>query len=93
LSFLKGQKSANLSFCKGQIDTEISVSPVAAKQIRHRSGRLARESDANVKRKPEEIYDTSFVNNLEKSGFLKEIWGSENYRRYRRDFIVQYRLE
>jgi hypothetical protein len=34
-----------------------------------------------IRRKPEEIYDNSFVSNLEKSGFLKEIWGSENYRR------------
>jgi hypothetical protein len=29
----------------------------------------------------EEIYDNRFVNDLEKSGFLKEIWGGENYRR------------
>ena len=42
---------------------------------------LARESGSPVRRKPEEIYDNSFVNNLEKSGFLKEIWGSESYRR------------
>ena len=42
---------------------------------------LARESGSPVRKKPEEIYDNSFVNNLEKSGFLKEIWGSENYRR------------
>ena len=42
---------------------------------------LARETGTPVRRKPEEIYDNSFVNNLEKSGFLKEIWGSENYRR------------
>jgi NitT/TauT family transport system substrate-binding protein len=42
---------------------------------------LARESGSPVRRKPEEIYDNSFVNNLEKSGFLKEIWGSENYKR------------
>jgi hypothetical protein len=42
---------------------------------------LARESGTPVRKKPEEIYDNSFVNNLEKSGFLKEIWGSENYRR------------
>ena len=26
-----------------------------------------------IRRKPEEIYDNSFVNNLEKSGFMKEI--------------------
>ena len=42
---------------------------------------MARESGSPVRKKPEEIYDNSFVNNLEKSGFLKEIWGSENYRR------------
>jgi hypothetical protein len=34
-----------------------------------------------VRKKPEEIDDNSFVNNLEKSGFMKEIWGSENYKR------------
>ena len=42
---------------------------------------LARESGTPVRKKPEEIYDNSFVSNLEKSGFLKEIWGSENYKR------------
>ena len=42
---------------------------------------MARESGSPVRKKPEEIYDNSFVNNLEKSGFLKEIWGSENYKR------------
>ena len=42
---------------------------------------LAREEGAPIRRKPEEIYDNSFVNNLEKSGFMKEIWGNENYKR------------
>ena len=42
---------------------------------------IARESGTTIRRKPQEIYDNSFVNNLEKSGFLKEIWGTENYRR------------
>ena len=42
---------------------------------------LARESGTTTRRKPEEIYDNNFVLNLEKSGFLKEIWGSENYKR------------
>lgn len=42
---------------------------------------LARESGIAIRKKPEELYDNSFVNNLEKSGFLKEIWGNENYRR------------
>jgi len=42
---------------------------------------LARQEGAPVRKKPEEIYDNTFVNNLEKSGFMKEIWGNENYRR------------
>src|SRR5437867_163667 len=42
---------------------------------------LAREGGTNVRKKPEELYDNSFVLNLAKSGFLKEIWGSENYKR------------
>lgn len=42
---------------------------------------LARETGTNVRKKPEEIYDNSFVLNLEKSGFLKELWGTENYKR------------
>ena len=42
---------------------------------------LARESGSPVRKKPEEIYDNGFVFNLEKSGFLKEIWGNENYKR------------
>ena len=41
----------------------------------------ARESGTTIRRKAEEIFDNSFVNNLEKSGFLKELWGSETYRR------------
>jgi len=42
---------------------------------------LARESGTVIRRKPEDLYDNSFVSHLEKSGFLKEIWGSENYKR------------
>jgi NitT/TauT family transport system substrate-binding protein len=42
---------------------------------------LNRELGSPVRKKAEEIYDNSFVFNLEKSGFMKEIWGSENYKR------------
>jgi ABC-type nitrate/sulfonate/bicarbonate transport system substrate-binding protein len=42
---------------------------------------IARDTGTIVRKKPEELYDNSFVINLEKSGFLKELWGSENYRR------------
>ncbi len=36
-----------------------------------------RQSGANVRRKPAEIYDNSFADNLAKSGFLRELWGGE----------------
>jgi ABC-type nitrate/sulfonate/bicarbonate transport system substrate-binding protein len=36
---------------------------------------LLRGSGAPVKRRAEDLYDNSFVNNLEKSGFQKELWG------------------
>jgi len=42
---------------------------------------LARESGTAIRKKPEELYDNTFVLNLEKSGFLKELWGSDIYKR------------
>jgi ABC-type nitrate/sulfonate/bicarbonate transport system substrate-binding protein len=36
---------------------------------------LLRSLGTPIKRKPEELYDNSFVNNLEKSGFQRELWG------------------
>lgn len=36
-----------------------------------------RQSGANVRRKPGEIYDNSFAENLAKSGFLRELWGGD----------------
>ena len=38
---------------------------------------LVRPSGIHIRKRAEEIYDNTFVNNLEKSGFLKELWGSE----------------
>ena len=38
---------------------------------------LHRSLGTPIKRKAEEIYDNTFVSNLEKSGFLKELWGNE----------------
>jgi hypothetical protein len=38
---------------------------------------LVRTSGIQVKRRSDEIYDNSFVQNLDRSGFLKELWGSE----------------
>jgi hypothetical protein len=38
---------------------------------------IARQSGTNVRRKAHETYDNSFADNLEKSGFLKELWGGD----------------
>ena len=37
----------------------------------------ARQSGTTVRRKPAEIYDNSFAEQLESSGFLRELWGNE----------------
>jgi hypothetical protein len=38
---------------------------------------VARESGIKVTKKTNEIVDNSFAENLEKSGFLKELWGNK----------------
>lgn len=38
---------------------------------------VAREQGTAVRKKAAEIIDNSFAENLDKSGFLKEIWGSD----------------
>jgi NitT/TauT family transport system substrate-binding protein len=38
---------------------------------------VARETGTNVRKKPAELYDNSFAEQLAKSGFLKELWGAE----------------
>ena len=36
---------------------------------------LAREDGTAIRRKPAEVFDNVFVEHLEKSGFMKELWG------------------
>lgn len=38
---------------------------------------IARDTGTNVRKKPSELYDNSFAEQLDKSGFLKELWGAE----------------
>jgi ABC-type nitrate/sulfonate/bicarbonate transport system substrate-binding protein len=38
---------------------------------------VAREQGTNVRRKAAEMIDNHFADDLDKSGFLKEIWGAE----------------
>ncbi|MBM2803295.1 MAG: transporter substrate-binding protein [Deltaproteobacteria bacterium] len=37
---------------------------------------LAREEIGQIRRRPEELFDNGFTDNLVKSGFLKELWGT-----------------
>ncbi|MBI2360919.1 MAG: ABC transporter substrate-binding protein [Deltaproteobacteria bacterium] len=37
----------------------------------------ARQTGTNVKRMPADLFDNTFAENLDKSGFLKEIWGGQ----------------
>ena len=70
-------QSAYNAYAKEIVDRTMTVPGKAVAE----AVELARESGTPVRRKPEEIYDNSFVLNLEKSGFLKELWGAENYKR------------
>ena len=36
-----------------------------------------RQAGGAVRRKTEELFDNSFTAHLEKSGFLKELWGND----------------
>ncbi len=38
---------------------------------------LARADGTQIRKKPQEIFDNSFAEQLDSSGFLKELWGSE----------------
>jgi NitT/TauT family transport system substrate-binding protein len=38
---------------------------------------VARDSGTNVRKKPAELFDNSFAEQLTKSGFLKELWGAD----------------
>jgi NitT/TauT family transport system substrate-binding protein len=38
---------------------------------------VARQTETNIRRKPAEIFDNRFAEDLEKTGFLREIWGGK----------------
>jgi NitT/TauT family transport system substrate-binding protein len=73
---LKDQESAHSAYdayAKQMINRRVAI-PVSRVIDAIES---ARQAGANVRRKPAETYDNSFAENLEKSGFLKELWGGE----------------
>jgi len=64
------QASYNV-YTRDIVDRHMIVSAAAVAE----SVELRRSLGTPVKRKPEDLYDNSFVYNLEKSGFIKELWG------------------
>lgn len=73
---LKDEEALRVSydvFAKEIIDRRMTVPWAAVAD----AVELVRAGGTQVRRKPEEIYDNSFVDNLDKSGFFKELWGVE----------------
>ena len=64
-------QSAYDTFSKTLINRSMIVPAKAVEE----AVQIAREDGTNIRKKPEELFDNSFVENLEKSGFLREIWG------------------
>jgi ABC-type nitrate/sulfonate/bicarbonate transport system substrate-binding protein len=64
-------RSAYEAYAKNLINRRMIVPPkmVAA------TLEIARQDGAAIRRKPNEIFDNTFVENLDKSGFMKELWG------------------
>jgi NitT/TauT family transport system substrate-binding protein len=58
-------------YAKDIVDRRMIVPGAAVAE----SVELLRASGTQVKRKPDEIFDNSFVEHLEKSGYLKDLWG------------------
>ena len=66
-------QSAYHAYAKRLINRRMVVPPkMVAETIE-----TAREEGTSVRRMPADIFDNTFVENLEKSGFLKELWKGE----------------
>jgi len=71
---IKDEEALNVSYnvyAKEIVDRRMMVPSQAVSE----SVELHRASGLPVKRKAEDIFDNTFVTNLEKSGFQKELWG------------------
>jgi NitT/TauT family transport system substrate-binding protein len=73
-------QSAYDAYAKALVNRRITV-PVNA--VAH-AVEFAREDGTQIRKKPAEIIDNSFAEQLEKSGFLKELWGNELSQREKR---------
>lgn len=66
-------QSAYDAYAKQIVNRRITVPPTRVAETIE----LARQAGTNVRRPTQETYDNSFSENLEKSGFLRELWGAE----------------
>lgn len=73
-------QSAYDAYAKALVNRRITVPVNAVAQ----AVELAREDGTQIRKKPAEIIDNNFAEQLEKSGFLKELWGNELQQREKR---------
>ncbi|HEY6998472.1 MAG TPA: hypothetical protein VH851_11125, partial [Candidatus Binatia bacterium] len=66
-------QSAYDAYAKTLVNRRLTV-PVNA--VAH-AVEIAREDGTQIRKRPSEIIDNSFAEQLERSGFLKELWGKE----------------
>ena len=66
-------QSAYDAYAKGMANRRLIVPVNAVTQ----AVEMAREEGTLIRKKPAEIVDNSFAEQLDKSGFLKELWGNE----------------
>jgi len=64
-------RSAYEAYVKTLINRRMIVSPKLVAETVD----IARDEGMKIRRKPSEIFDNSFVERLDKSGFMKELWG------------------
>lgn len=66
-------QSAYDAYAKSLVNRRLVVPAIAVAQ----AVETAREDGTQIRRKPAEIIDNSFAEQLDKSGFLKELWGRQ----------------
>jgi NitT/TauT family transport system substrate-binding protein len=73
-------QSAYDAYAKTLVNRRLTVPVNAVAQ----AVEIAREDGTQIRRKPAEMIDNGFAEQLEKSGFLKELWGGEILQREKR---------
>jgi NitT/TauT family transport system substrate-binding protein len=66
-------QSAYDAYAKSLVNRRLTVPVNAVAQ----AVEIAREDGTQIRKRPSEIIDNSFAEQLERSGFLKELWGNE----------------